>query len=237
MDSYPDWVEDTDVRVLCKDCTAECCKHVAIPLETPEDADDWQAIADYLNYEGMSVYKDHDGDWLVECKTRCNQLDDNRCMAFKENMQPMTCREYDMHTCVMNSPGDYFTIMFTRPEEVVAHAKKKGFVVNPVLPNDCEHECCNHVLIELDDPEEWRDFDDIRWYIAHKNTDVFKDEDGWYVRFSTPRKDRCTRCDTERCKYDSDEYDVHFRTWDDVEAYYKEYDIMPELPGLTLTSY
>jgi uncharacterized protein len=51
----------------------------------------------------------------------------------------------------------------------------------------CEAECCKHVAIEIDAPENLEDFEDIKWYVAHKNINVFVDEDyEWYVEFLTP---------------------------------------------------
>jgi Fe-S-cluster containining protein len=53
--------------------------------------------------------------------------------------------------------------------------------------NDCNGMCCKHVAIEIDTPETKEDFENIRWFVAHKNVKVYIDEDDlWHVEFSTP---------------------------------------------------
>lgn len=50
----------------------------------------------------------------------------------------------------------------------------------------CDH-CCRYVAIEIPTPRSKRDFDNIRWYILHKNVSVFADWAGnWMVQFDTP---------------------------------------------------
>lgn len=54
---------------------------------------------------------------------------------------------------------------------------------------DCQGICCKHVAIQLDTPEDLDDFEDIKWYVAHKNIRVWIDsENDWYVEFITPCK-------------------------------------------------
>ncbi len=51
----------------------------------------------------------------------------------------------------------------------------------------CAGLCCKYVSIEIDVPEEIDDFEDIKWYVIHKNVNVYVDEDDeWYVEFLTP---------------------------------------------------
>jgi Fe-S-cluster containining protein len=51
----------------------------------------------------------------------------------------------------------------------------------------CDGKCCKYVAIEIDNPTELKDFEDIRWYVAHKNIQVYVDEDyQWHVEFLTP---------------------------------------------------
>lgn len=50
----------------------------------------------------------------------------------------------------------------------------------------CDH-CCRYVSIEIPTPSTKRDFDNIRWYVLHKNVSVFADWEGnWMVQFDTP---------------------------------------------------
>src|SRR5258706_66956 len=50
----------------------------------------------------------------------------------------------------------------------------------------CDH-CCRYVSIEIDRPTTKRDFDNIRWYLLHKNISVMIDYEGdWLIQFDTP---------------------------------------------------
>ncbi len=46
--------------------------------------------------------------------------------------------------------------------------------------------CCKYVAVEIDKPKTKKDFEDIKWYVCHKNVNVFVDENNiWYVEFLT----------------------------------------------------
>ena len=50
----------------------------------------------------------------------------------------------------------------------------------------CDH-CCRYIAIEIDRPRTKRDFDNIRWYLLHRNVSVMIDWEGsWLVQFDTP---------------------------------------------------
>ncbi len=54
---------------------------------------------------------------------------------------------------------------------------------------DCKNcgRCCNHVAIELDRPTSKQDYQEILWFLLHKDVRVFvDDENDWYVEFLTP---------------------------------------------------
>lgn len=47
--------------------------------------------------------------------------------------------------------------------------------------------CCKYVALEIDKPEDEKDFDQIRWFLIHKNVWVFIDHDNsWNIQFNTP---------------------------------------------------
>ncbi len=49
----------------------------------------------------------------------------------------------------------------------------------------CDH-CCRYITINIPTPRTKLDFDNIRWYILHKNVCVFLDWEGdWMVQFDT----------------------------------------------------
>lgn len=101
----------------CKGCPGLCCRYVAVELDEPEDAEDWDEIKWMLHHKNLTVYKDNDGDWLVEFKTDCKNLDENgRCKIYDE--RPELCREHDPETCVRNGEGEVHVILFKTPEDV-----------------------------------------------------------------------------------------------------------------------
>ncbi len=54
---------------------------------------------------------------------------------------------------------------------------------------NCEGKCCKYVVLEIDTPESLEDFENIKWYVAHENVNVFVDEENcWNIEFLTPCK-------------------------------------------------
>lgn len=50
----------------------------------------------------------------------------------------------------------------------------------------CGAKCCKYVAIEIDEPETPQDFQNIRWYLCHKDIWVFIDhDDSWFLQFNT----------------------------------------------------
>jgi len=41
------------------------------------------------------------------------------------------------------------------------------------LRKKCKGLCCRYFAFPIETPEDWDDYDDIRWYLAHKNISVF----------------------------------------------------------------
>lgn len=51
----------------------------------------------------------------------------------------------------------------------------------------CDGKCCKYVVLEIEAPEEEDDFENIKWYVAHENINVFTyDEKEWFIEFITP---------------------------------------------------
>ncbi|MBL7223024.1 MAG: YkgJ family cysteine cluster protein [Candidatus Brocadiae bacterium] len=60
----------------------------------------------------------------------------------------------------------------------------------------CDGKCCRYFALEIDEPTTERDFDDIRWYLAHEDIVVFVEEGDWYleVRNVCRHLDEQNRC-------------------------------------------
>ena len=63
----------------------------------------------------------------------------------------------------------------------------------------CGAVCCKHVALEIDKPTTKQEYDNIRWYLLHRDMEVFIEDDGkWYLKFET----ECTRLEKGgKCGY------------------------------------
>ena len=103
----------------------------------------------------------------------------------------------------------------------------------------CDGRCCRYVAIEIDEPTAKSDFDDVRWYTAHRGITVFVEEKRWYVNFASrcnfltrdqqceiyeSRPKICRGHSTSRCEGPKGEYEfeLELRTPQDVDAYYND---------------
>lgn len=103
----------------------------------------------------------------------------------------------------------------------------------------CDGKCCKYVAIEIDTPESLEDFENIRWYVAHKNINVYVDEDyTWHVEFLTPceflgennlcgiyekRPTICREYNQDECLFYNDyEEKFTFRNLEEVDDYIEE---------------
>lgn len=103
----------------------------------------------------------------------------------------------------------------------------------------CDGRCCRYVAIEIDKPTTKGDFDDIRWYTAHRGITVFVEDGQWYVNFNSRcnyltaehrceiydrRPKICRRHDPSGCEGPEGEYEfeLELRTPDEVQAYYDD---------------
>jgi len=116
--------------------------------------------------------------------------------------------------------------------------KKKQKTKNPCI--DCGAICCRYVSIQIDQPTTRRDFEDIRWYIAHRDVWVFVEDGDWYVcverkckylakdntcKIYEDRPSICRAYKVEDCERNGqgDPYDMKFTRPEEVVEYAKEY--------------
>lgn len=84
----------------------------------------------------------------------------------------------------------------------------------------CTGKCCHYIALPIDTPENWKDFDYIRWYLAHEDLSVFVEDKNWYLmvhrtcQYLLPdkrcgiyevRPQICRDYTTDSCEYE-DEY-------------------------------
>ena len=74
--------------------------------------------------------------------------------------------------------------------------KRAEIPAGSVACDFCAAKCCQYIALPIDTPTEWRDFEYIRWYLAHEDISVFVDEAIWYIMVHR----RCTHLQADnRC--------------------------------------
>ncbi|MGL4594153.1 MAG: YkgJ family cysteine cluster protein [Thermoguttaceae bacterium] len=100
----------------------------------------------------------------------------------------------------------------------------------------CPGKCCRYFALPIDKPENWREYDQIRWFLLHDRATVFVDDQTWYLLVHSKCKqldDATNRChiyetrpkicreySSERCEFeDCYVYDQYFEHADQIEEY------------------
>jgi uncharacterized protein len=99
----------------------------------------------------------------------------------------------------------------------------------------CTALCCRYFGLEIDTPEDERDFDQLCWFMLHKDVEIYVESGAWHLNVLLPCKkleadNRCgtyeTRpylCrdyDTDGCEFETNpEFDHYFKSYDELVAY------------------
>ena len=107
----------------CEKCTGLCCRYFALPIETPEDRDDYDDIRWYLCHKDVTVFVEN-GEWYLNVKNKCRNLTkDNRCKIY--NKRPRICRGYRHSDCDFVE-GEYdYELHFTSDKDMEDYFKIK----------------------------------------------------------------------------------------------------------------
>jgi len=177
--------DDVNLK-LCEDC-GDCCTYVAAEIDAPESTKDHEQIMKYLFHEQVRVFVETDDDddeetWFIEFKARCQALtDDLLCSTYQT--RPNVCREYSPKTCPQNNPEDEAEeYQFNCPEDYLAWLRIKGFKGKLTLPAEITME----VRVDIDQPTNNKDHDQIAWYLLHNGVSVYNDSNNdWFIQFMT----------------------------------------------------
>ena len=116
----------------CEGCKKECCRYVAMEIDTPETKDDFENIRWYVLHKNVCVYVEEDGTWNIEFITPCELLDENgRCASYEK--RPEICREYDHEECTFHNDyrEKYRFETLKDVEDYIENIFKKGLHVIP----------------------------------------------------------------------------------------------------------
>lgn len=88
----------------CAQCDGLCCRYMAIQIDSPETATDYDDIRWHLLHRNVRLLIDREGDWLVAFDTPCSRLGpDGRCQDYEN--RPLLCRSYpDGRACEFDGP-------------------------------------------------------------------------------------------------------------------------------------
>jgi hypothetical protein len=108
--------------------------------------------------------------------------------------------------------------------------------------NECDGHCCKYITVQIDEPKDDIDFEELKWFLCHENILVYIDHDGqWclevktHCKFQDQKTNLCTIYETrpkvcqehleEECE-GNHEYEEHyqkvFHTIGEVDEYRKE---------------
>lgn len=52
--------------------------------------------------------------------------------------------------------------------------------------NTCQGQCCRYFALQIDTPSTPHDYDNLRWYLAHRDVAVFIEGKDWYLQINNP---------------------------------------------------
>lgn len=77
----------------CQECRAQCCRYIAVEIDTPRTKKAYDDIRWYLLHENVHVFLDHDDAWHIEFRSKCRALGkDQRCHEYET--RPQVCRDH-----------------------------------------------------------------------------------------------------------------------------------------------
>ena len=102
----------------------------------------------------------------------------------------------------------------------------------------CKAKCCRYVTLEINEPKNKEDYEEILWYFLHENVEVFIEDGKWHVLFNAKciglddnwkcsiyekRPNICKDHDIKSCeRYDKDNPDnIYFKNYKEFLAYLK----------------
>lgn len=120
--------------ILCEQCAAACCRYIALPIDRPRTARDYDDVRWYLMHENVSIFVE-EGDWYCQFQTRCRNLGtDNRCTVYET--RPKICREYEPGDCDYAGGTYGYDHYFTHPKQIEEYYfKKSGKHLPTVAPS------------------------------------------------------------------------------------------------------
>ncbi|MYB88564.1 MAG: YkgJ family cysteine cluster protein [Proteobacteria bacterium] len=109
----------------CGYCTnSYCCTYVTEELITPRSKQDYEHLLWQVSHEGVEVYRDDEGWWLM-VSARCSHLQgDGRCGIYEA--RPQICRDHSNDYCEFDTPVEEdYELHFPDYETLLRYCKKR----------------------------------------------------------------------------------------------------------------
>lgn len=108
--------------IHCEHCTGHCCRYLALPLDKPRAARDFNDMRWYLMHQGTTIFVE-DGDWYIQFETTCRHLTpDNLCGIYQR--RPQICREYKAGECDYTGGSYEYDHLFTHVDQIETYARQ-----------------------------------------------------------------------------------------------------------------
>jgi Fe-S-cluster containining protein len=108
----------------CFQCV-QCCTYVAIEIDNPTTAKEYDYIVWYLYHQNVSVFVDWEGNWFIKFETRCEHLSSlGLCNSYSS--RPVICKEFEWRECenrAGNDPADKW--LFETSDQFLRWFEKK----------------------------------------------------------------------------------------------------------------
>ena len=121
------------------------------------------------------------------------------------------------------------------PTTIKAKPRRKDLPADANLCEHCTAKCCRYFALSIENPNNKKDYDYIRWYLLHGQATVFVEDGNWYLLVHTvckhlqddhrcgiyqTRPEICSEYSTDECEYDDEwTYEQYFETPEQVHEY------------------
>ena len=113
--------------------------------------------------------------------------------------------------------------------------RRKDLPEGRILCEYCTAKCCRYFALPIEEPEDFADYEFIRWFLLHDRASIFKEDGNWYLLVHTQckhlqddnrcgiyetRPQICREYTTKTCEYDDDwTYEFYLETSEQVAEY------------------
>ena len=109
----------------CSQCTKTiCCTYVTQQIPTPRSKSDFDYLLWQVSHDGVEIYKDNDG-WFLLIPGRCAHiLPSGQCAIYET--RPQICRDYENDYCEFDEPASKnFDLYFQNYSHLLAYCQKR----------------------------------------------------------------------------------------------------------------